>query len=76
MPLTMFRSGDVCMIKKLYGNDDVCRHLADMGFVAGETIKVISETAGGFIVELKGSRLALNETMASKLFLEEGGDRH
>lgn len=70
MPLTLFKTGDSGQIRRLHGNDEICRHLEDMGFVAGEIVTIVSETAGGYIVELKGSRLALNDVMASRIFLD------
>lgn len=70
MPLTMLRQGEAGVIKRLHGGQDIRRHLEDMGFVAGETVRVVSESGGNIIVELKGSRLALNEDTACHIMVE------
>lgn len=70
MPLTMLRQGDAGIIKELHGNASVVKHLEALGFVSGETVKVISELSGNLIIELKGSRLALNKVMANRIILK------
>ena len=68
MPLTMARPSDgVLLIKKVNGKDDVIRHLADMGFVAGQTVEVMSEIAGNLIVKVKETRVALDRSLAQRI---------
>ena len=43
------------------------QHLAELGFVDGAEVKVISRAAGDVIVSVKGARLALNRSMASRI---------
>ena len=43
------------------------KHLAELGFVDGAEVKVISRAAGDVIVSVKGARLALNRSMASRI---------
>ena len=70
MPLTMARptDGELC-IKKINGKDEVIKHLADMGFMAGETVSVISEIAGSLIVRVKDTRIALDKTLAQRIMV-------
>ena len=37
MPLTMTKAGDTVTIRKITGKDEVRQHLAELGFVVGET---------------------------------------
>lgn len=71
MPLTMLRRGEYGIVKELHGQATAVKHLEDLGFIAGETVRVITELSGNLIVELKGSRLALNKVMASRIILAE-----
>ena len=69
MPLTMARTGEVVTIRKLTGKDEVRQHLAELGFVVGETISVVSEIAGNLILQVKESRIALDKTMANRIMI-------
>ena len=42
MPLGMASPGDVNTIQKITGKDDVRQHLAELGFVVGEEVRVVS----------------------------------
>ncbi|MDR3136019.1 MAG: ferrous iron transport protein A [Coriobacteriales bacterium] len=52
-------------IKRINGDTHVRHHLENLGFVPGERLKVISKTADGLIVNVKGSRVAVNNDAAS-----------
>lgn len=69
MPLTMARAGEINFIKKIAGKDDVRRHLAEMGFVVGESVTVVSEIGGNMILSVKDSRIALDKTLASRIMI-------
>ena len=42
MPLGMANVGDVNIIKQITGRDDVRQHLAELGFVVGAEVTVVS----------------------------------
>ena len=69
MPLTMAKTGDENTIKKIGGKDDVRRFLANLGFVEGVNVKVITAIDGNVIVEVKGSRVAVSRQMAQKIMV-------
>ena len=46
MPLTMTQAGDTVTIRKITGKDEVRQHLAELGFVVGETVTVVNEISG------------------------------
>ena len=45
MPLTMTKAGDTVTIRKITGKDEVRQHLAELGFVVGETVTVSMRSA-------------------------------
>ena len=69
MPLTLAPIGTPSVIRKLTGKDDVRQHLAELGFVAGQEVTVVSSLNGNLIINVKGSRIALDETMARRVML-------
>ncbi len=69
MPLGMANVGDVNIIKKITGRDDVRQHLAELGFVVGGEVRVISELGGNLILSVKDSRIALDKTMAMRIMV-------
>lgn len=69
MPLAMANVGDVNIIHKITGRDEVRQRLAELGFVVGETVVVVSELGGNLILNVKESRVALDKTMAMRIMV-------
>ena len=69
MPLAMAGVGDVNTIKKITGRDDVRQHLAELGVVVGEEVRVVSELNGNLILSIEDSRIALDHTMAMRVMV-------
>ena len=69
MPLTMARPGERVVIRRITGRDEVRQHLAELGFVVGEPVMVISELNGNLIVQVKESRVALDGSMANRIVI-------
>lgn len=69
MPLTLTRPGVTLQVKRITGKMEVKRHLEKLGFVVGEAITVISEFAGNIIVNVKGTRIALDKALAMNILI-------
>ncbi|NLV58279.1 MAG: ferrous iron transport protein A [Clostridiales bacterium] len=69
MPLSMAAVGVANRIRKITGKDEVRRHLENLGFVTGESVTVVSQLAGNMILSIKGSRIALDKTMANRIMI-------
>lgn len=69
MPLSMAKTGEANVIKRVGGKDDTRRFLGNLGFVAGGTVTVVSETGGNMIVNVKDSRVAIGKDMANKIMV-------
>ena len=67
MPLTMVKTGETNIIKKVGGREETRRFLENLGFVTGGSVTVISEIGGNVIVNIKESRVAINKEMATKI---------
>ena len=69
MPLTMANIGEVNEIKRIGGNEETRRFLANLVFVAGAEITVVSAIGGNVIVNIKDSRVAVNSDMARHIMI-------
>ena len=69
MPLTMAKVGETNIIAKITGKDQVRQHLAELGFVVGEQITVLTEIGGNMILAVKDSRIALDKSMANRIMV-------
>ncbi len=69
MPLTMAKLGEVNYIRKITGKDEVRQHLAELGFVVGERVMVVSEIGGNMILSIKDSRIALDKGMVNRILI-------
>ena len=69
MPLMLAKPGGPVTVRKIGGQDHVRRHLAELGFVVGADVTVVSEAGGNLIVQVRDSRLALDKSMASRIMI-------
>lgn len=69
MPLTMARLGEKSYIQKITGKDEVRRHLAELGFVVGGEVTVVTRLGQNLILSIKGSRVALDSAMANRIMI-------
>ena len=69
MPLTMTDIGDMVSIKRITGTDEVKQHLSELGFVVGEEISIVNKNGGNLIVNVNDSRIALDKTLANRIFI-------
>lgn len=67
MPLYMLAPGDVKSIIKIVGKSETKLFLEKLGFVPGETVRVLSANGGNLIVNIKDSRVAISRDMALKI---------
>ena len=67
IPLTMAKPGETVTVRRITGKDDVRQHLTELGFVVDTEVTVVSSLAGGLIVQVKDCRVALDQSMASRI---------
>ena len=67
MPLTFLRNNEKAVVLKVRGNDEIHHHLENLGFVPGSEIKVVNHQGGNYIVEVKGTQVALDKSVAQKI---------
>lgn len=70
MPLAMVSIGETRVITSFRGDDDVKRHLQDLGFTQGQEVRVVSENSSGLILLVKDVRVALNRGLAQRIMVQ------
>lgn len=71
MPLAMVMTGETRTIREFTGNEEMKRHLQDLGFTRGEKVRVMGENPSGLILMVKGVKLALNRGLANRIMVED-----
>ena len=69
MPLTMANIGETNTIKRVGGNEETRRFLANLGFVVDAEVTVLSAIGGNVIVNIKDSRVAVTADMARHIMI-------
>lgn len=69
MPLSLSPVGEAVNIKAIKGKDDVRSFLANLGFVVGSQVAVVTESSGNLIVNIKDSRVAISKSMANRIMV-------
>lgn len=67
LPLAMASEGQTVMVARVRGPQDLRQRMAEMGFVQGAEVKVVSRVNGDVVVSVKGATLALNGDMAMRI---------
>lgn len=67
MPLTLAEIGETVSVRKVGGNPETKKHLENLGFVAGENVRIVSVSHGNIIVIVKETRIAVSRELAQKI---------
>ena len=69
VPLFMVKAGTRGRIGRIGGKDELRRHLNDLGFTVGEYLTVMQGCAGDLIVDIRGSRIAIDRSVTSRIMI-------
>ncbi len=65
--ITFSSPGDRVLVKRITGKDDTRHHLNELGLTEGEYITILQNNAGNVILQVKGSRIALDRDLAMRI---------
>ena len=69
MPLTMAKAGETMTVRWFSGMDEVRHLLAELVFVVDASVTVVNSIMGNLIVQVKDSRVAIDQTMANRIMV-------
>lgn len=67
IPISMARVGDKGTVVSISGREETKKFLAGLGFTPGTEVKAVCEASGSVILDVKGSKIAIDRKMASKI---------
>ena len=62
--------GQELTIIKIVGSSDRAKHLHTLGFTSGQKVEVLQQDGKAVVVKILESRLALDRSTASSIFVE------
>jgi ferrous iron transport protein A len=69
MTLNMAEIGQTQIIKKIGGNQEIRKHLENLGFTVGGEVSIVNSLSGNLIVKVKESRVAVSDELAKKIMV-------
>ena len=69
MPIFLAPVGETVTITHIHDNSKVGKHLRELGIIEGERVKILSTDHKAVIIEVKGSRLALDRDVAHAILI-------
>lgn len=69
MPLPIAPAGEELTVKKVLTDEKNKRHFENLGITIGTKIQILSRVGGNVIIKVKDGRLALDRTLAMKIFV-------
>lgn len=69
MPVTMMEKGKIVTVVRISGDEKIRQHLSELGFVVGEQILVVNNINKNLILQVKGARIAVDESMARRIIV-------
>lgn len=74
MPMALAKGGSSIQIERILLDDTLGKRLREIGISKGNDIEIIKNDSAGLILGINGSRLALDKTLAQKIFVREIND--
>ena len=71
IPMSLTKEGSSIQIERMLINDSLGKSRMEIGISKGNIIDVIKNDTTGLIISISGSRLALDKTLANKIFVKE-----
>ncbi len=69
IPLGVIGADNEGVIRRISGKPEVKKHLENLGFIVGDTVRVITEQDGNIIVKVKEARIAISKEMAMRIYV-------
>lgn len=67
VPITLARVGERGTIVRISGKEETRRFLSGLGFTTGSKVSTVCQIDGNLVLEVKGSKIAIDRSMASKI---------
>ena len=69
IPVSLAKVGQSGRVIRISGTAEVKKFLSDIGFTVGVTVSAVSDLKGSKILNVRGSKIAIDSKMASKILI-------
>ena len=69
MPISLAEEHQALVIRRVTGDAKMKKHLENLGFVAGEEVKVVHRIGESLILKVKGVSLAISADLARRIIV-------
>lgn len=73
IPISLAKESEKGIVTKINGDEETRRHLSELGFTTGSEVSAVCQINGDLILNVKGSRIALDRVIASKIMFCPSG---
>lgn len=70
VPIMFAETGTIHRVMKVAVSDKVKKHLENLGIYKESEIEIVSNNNGAVILKIKEGRVAINQDLATKIFVE------
>ena len=67
VPVSQAKAGERGTVVRISGDQGTKKFLSELGFTAGTEIRLVSDVKGNKILNIRGSKIAVDSRMASKI---------
>jgi ferrous iron transport protein A len=68
IPISFAKAGECGTVTRISGDSGTKKYLNDLGFTVGVQVQAVSDVKGSKILSVRGSRIAVDSRMASKIY--------
>ena len=69
VPVAFLKKGECGKVVKISGKKEIKTYLEGLGFIRGTPVRIVNHDNSGHILEIKGSRIAIDDGMALKIMV-------
>lgn len=69
VPVAFLKKGEYGKVVMISGKKEIKTYLEGLGFIRGTPVRIVNHDSSGHILEVKGSRIAIDDGMAMKIMV-------
>jgi len=71
IPVSFLKKGESGKVVRISGKKEVKNFLEGLGFIPGTPVRIVNHDNSGHILEVRGSRIAIDNGMAMKIMVTQ-----
>ncbi len=71
VPISFLKKGESGKVVRISGKKEIKNFLEGLGFIPGTPVRIVNQDSCGRILEIRGSRIAIDDGMAKKIMVSQ-----